>query len=210
MINKSDFLLIFTALCFFCTMQSAQARLLVVGKNAEFRDPQSAFNSCTDGDEIEIQAGTYTSSGNVSLVNKKNIKITGKGTVWIVASELSWDVVRLVSCENITMSNIRMRHAKPDRKDKDVNGCGGRVLSFEGGKNIRVSNCEMNGCGRIGVDFTNYKSDADYENIVLSKNKIHKNSLCAIHYQDNLYFSERDVNIAWLTLNQNTIENNGK
>ncbi len=188
----------------------ASAKLLVVGKNAEFRDPQSAFDACTDGDEIQILEGSYTSNGNVSLVKKNNIKITGKGNVWIIASELGWDVVRLVGCENITMSNIKMRHAKPDRKDKDVNGCGGRVLSVEGGRNLTIKNCEMNGCGRIGVDFTNYLNDADYSNIVLQNNKIHKNSLCAIHYKDVLYFNENDVNLSWLILKQNTIVNNGK
>ena len=199
---------LFVSLVFYFLFNfSSQARTLIVGVGKEFAEPQQAFEACENGDEIKILRGNYTINTSFGLIKKKDIKIYGVGEVWLLASETYYDVFRVIGCKNIVIQNIRMKHLEPENERTDEFSCGGSVLVLESCKNVLVKKCEMNGCGRVGIDFS---FSEDYENIRIEKCKIHHNSFCAVKYKQEPYFSEEGLMFfKWLKMKGNKIRNNG-
>ncbi|MDX2305724.1 MAG: hypothetical protein NW226_23155 [Microscillaceae bacterium] len=193
-------------LIFWGTLTLLSARTLVVGLQETYKNPQEAFEACQDGDEIKILAGNYLSEQTYAFTHKKNVKIYGVGKVWLLCEEPSFDVFRVVACRNVILENIKMKHLQPDILDKAEDSCGGSVLVVESCQNLQIRNCELNGCGRIGINFA---FSEDHEAIVLENNKIHQNSLCALMYRHHTYFRAEDMKFPWLTFKKNMIKNNG-
>lgn len=199
-------IVLFTLVFFFT--YTIKARTLVVGAGQEFAEPQVAFEACQEGDEIKILKGNYTTNTSFGLIKKKNIKVYGVGKVWFLASETYYDVFRVIDCQNISIKNIRMKHLEPNNEKTDEYSCGGSVLVLESCENLWIQKCEMNGCGRVGINFS---FSEDYKNIRVEKCKIHNNSFCAVKYKYEPYFSEEGLMFfKWLKMKGNKIFNNGQ
>ncbi|MCP4443235.1 MAG: right-handed parallel beta-helix repeat-containing protein [Aureispira sp.] len=159
-----------------------------------------ALSNIASNSYIKLKAKTYELEEHILIDNKENITIDGNGATLIMQS-LSDDVVLITDSKNITLKNFKATHIEP----QGPTGCTGNVLHIEGGADILVESCELNGSGIVGI--AAYKT----ENLKVLKNHIHKNSEYGIIYQGpsieiigntfennslgNLYFSYKST--AW-------------
>lgn len=149
----------------------------------------------------EIEAGLASPSGYISY-DCKNTLIEGIGNVELVCTDLDANVMWIGS-DDITLRNLKLRH-EPKAKDKDI-GCSGNVVTLDIGENLTIENCDLNGCGRVGLYYNTGPTK-----VVLRNNHIWNNSYCAIiDGNGNELFSEVK-NHDHITFEGNVIEKNGE
>ena len=171
---------------------------LVVGPGMAYSTPQEAVDACRDGDTILIMDGTYTFEKGIELFEKNNIKIIGRDNVELVCTNMDDNVMWIVTCSNITIKNIKARHTDPTKDER----CYGNVFAIDTSRIITIENCDINGCGAIGV----YSMGGS--KIMLRQNHIHNNSLWAVQHNGVGYLQAVD-NMDDLYFEDNIIENNG-
>lgn len=132
---------------------------------------QEALDKSKKNDTIIINEGTYETEATLTMINKKGITITGKGVVDIFCKSYI-KVIIFKNCEDITIQNLHMVHAM----GAPSVGCGedAGLIYFIDCDNVVVKNCELNGCGTVGVDSYNTK------NITIEGCYIHSNNMAAI------------------------------
>ncbi len=117
-----------------------------VGKNRTYKDLQSAVNDAPDGGTIILDAGKYSTEGTIELKGKFNLTIKGEGKVEVITTSQWNDVITISESENIQLENLTLRHDIP------VNDyCSGMVINMYNVKDIKVINCDVNGCGWLGL-----------------------------------------------------------
>ncbi len=146
---------------------------LVVGEGEEYSDPCDAFQASVDGDTILITAGTYEYDESLVLNRLADVVILGEeGTELICNSSLD-NVIWINSCDRILVSGLSMRHADPGEDSR----CDGNVIGIDSSNDITVMNCEINGCGAVGVYIVACGE------ITLLDNFIHGNSAWAVQLE---------------------------
>jgi len=185
-------------LCVVLLISFAGAATLTVGEDEQFDTPQQAMDEVSDGDTILIRAGTYEFNDSIELWGHSDIWILGEeGTTLICDSEID-NVMWIINCDRITVSGLTATHTEPTEDER----CYGNVFGIDGCDDITIENCEINGCGAIGV-YTNL-----VDGIVLRNNFIHDNTLWAVQHEGNDLLLENHY-IDGLTMEGNTILNNG-
>lgn len=119
---------------------------LKVGKNQVYKDLQSAINNAPDGAVIEIDPGQYISENNIEIKGKFNLILRGSTGSEIITSSKWSDVLSITESENITLENLTLRHDIPVD-----DYCSGMVINLFQVKDIKVLNCDVNGCGWLGI-----------------------------------------------------------
>ncbi|MCK4505773.1 MAG: right-handed parallel beta-helix repeat-containing protein [Candidatus Aegiribacteria sp.] len=193
-------------LCAVLLVGLAGATTLTVGEGEQFATPQQAIDAVSDGDTILIRAGTYEFNDSIELRGHNDIWIIGQsgyrlicdtGSRLICNSQID-NVMWISNCDRITVSGLRATHTEPAEDQR----CYGNVFVIDGCNDITIENCEINGCGAIGV-YTNL-----VDGIVLRNNYIHDNTICAVlYYGQNLMMESN--HLEGLTMEGNTILNNG-
>lgn len=174
------------------------AATLTVGEGEQFATPQQAVDAVADGDTILIRAGTYEFNDSIELWGHNDIWILGEeGSKLICDSEID-NVMWIINCDRITISGLSATHTEPTEDER----CYGNVFGIDGCDDITIENCEINGCGTIGV-YTNL-----VDGIVLRNNFIHDNTLWAVQHEGNNLLLEKHY-IDGLIMEGNTILNNG-
>lgn len=79
------------------------------------------------------------------LTGITNMEINGNGDQHIIAKTTYANVITFNKCSDITINNIKFGH-------KLHGECCGGVLKFVGCKNITIRNCDMYGCGVVGIE----------------------------------------------------------
>lgn len=185
-------------LCVLLLIGFAGAATLTVGEGEQFATPQQAIDAVADGDTILIRAGTYEFNDSIELWGHNDIWILGEeGTTLICDSQIE-NVMWIVNCDRITVSGFTATHTEPSEDER----CSGNVFGIDGCDDITIENCEINGCGAIGV----YTFLVD--GIVLRNNFIHDNTLWAVQHEGNDLLLENHY-IDGLTMEGNTVLNNG-
>lgn len=150
---------------------------------------QSAVDNASDGDILSLQSGEYLSKKAITISSKKNLTLMAEGDVWIICDDVNEPVIRIKeSSANITLKNIKAKHKEPLKEYS----CHGAVVSIDSSKNIKIINCELNGCGAMGVEM--YKSSS----VEIDQCYVHQNSWVAFYISQST-----DVKIT-----NNKIENN--
>jgi parallel beta-helix repeat protein len=170
---------------------------IVVGKNGNYPTLNLAVKDAENGDTIKVLAGTYIADDNIDIEKKRDLYIYGEGEVNILCSDYNRNVISLWKCNNIYIHNLNVRHT-----NSDGYFCAGNVFSISDSWNIKIEDCDINGCGARGV--VTYES----ENITLKNNHIHNNSRWAVVYYETGLLTETDT-LVGLTFEGNHIENNG-
>lgn len=116
-----------------------------VGNDANL---QAAFDKAKDGDTIIIVEGLYETSDTLTIKGKNHIKIIGEGIVDFICQSYI-KVISLENCEMISIENIHMVHKYAATSDSC--GVDADLIYLYKCDKIRVINCELNGCGTIGV-----------------------------------------------------------
>ena len=157
---------------------------------------QDAMKDAKEGSELIIYPGTYSSNKEIKIAKDK-ISIIGIGKPQLLCTSTTQNVFYITS-EDVTVRNIYASHVKPNAH---VN-CSGNVFSISNADNTTIENCDINGCGRVGVYIRGTG------NVILKNNFIHNNSLCAVQLEGinyNQAFVSEDV----IFIN-NRMERNGK
>ena len=155
-------------------------------------------NNIESGSNLKIDKGTFELDYPIKILGKENIIIDGNGTT-LVMRNMAEDVIYIENCNNITLMNFKATHIEPEGPI----GCTGNVVHIEGGANIVIEKCDLNGSGIVGIAAYNT------ENLEVSNNFIHENSQYGIIYQGpqikikgnvfekntkgNIYFSYMDT-----------------
>jgi len=174
------------------------ATTLTVGEGEQFSTPQQAIDEVMDGDTILIRAGKYEFNDSIELWGHSDIWIFGEEGTRLICDSQVENVMWIINSDRITVSGISATHTEP----ADDERCYGNVFGIDGCDDITIENCEINGCGAIGV----YTLLVD--GIVLRNNFIHDNTLWAVQHEGNDLLLESHY-IDGLTMEGNTILNNG-
>ncbi len=149
------------------TVSALHAATLTVGPNGQYRDIQSAVDKAKSGDTISVAAGTYNTDGPIRIEGKHNLTITANGEVSVVCSDMYANIFEISSSDHVTITGLTVGH-------EETPECEGDVIYVFGSRNVTVQECDLYGCGVVGVDF-NFCTNAQ----VLS-NSLHDNSFAGI------------------------------
>jgi parallel beta-helix repeat protein len=178
-----------------CTLKRQQVVIFETG--ATFTTFKEAIEAAKEGDSIIVYPGKYVSDADITL-SKDYVSIVGIGKPQILCTSMQENVLWIQS-DHILIKNIKASHVKPDF----YANCVGNVFALDNADDITIENCEINGCGRIGV----YMFSAS--GVVLKNNWIHNNSLSAVQVDDVNLFAETNAYQEWVKFIHNRIENNG-
>ncbi|MDP5171394.1 MAG: SH3 domain-containing protein [Bacteroidia bacterium] len=150
---------------------SAAAKTWVVGAGEEIEHPTEAFDQVESGDTILIRKGEYHAEG-FRIGQKANIVIIAEDA-HLLGTQPYGTVLTIEGCRNIILSGLHMRHQTGAQWEI----CFGGVLQISGCQGIFITNCEMNGCGAIGLDVFGSVG------VVCSNSAIHHNNKAAVRYE---------------------------
>jgi len=177
---------------------SAGASTLVVGNGQDYSTPQEAAEAVADGDTVLIRSGTYEYEGSIMLLGVNNVVMEGEEDTHLVCTSMFDNVMWIISCNGVTIRNLHATHSDPPEDQ----GCTGNVFGIDSSTDVTIEDCDINGCGAIGV----YSFMVD--NIVLRNNYIHDNTLWAVYHELQGLLQE-DGSLQGLTMEGNTLVNNG-
>jgi parallel beta-helix repeat protein len=105
----------------------------------------------------------------------------------------------IVTCRNVKIRNLHCTHTQPAEWAQ----CTGNVFALDMGENITLENCDINGCGAIGVYIFGTT------NVTLKNNFIHDNTLWAVEDGGMGMITEKDKRNNNVTFVNNKFEHNG-
>lgn len=183
-------------------------------------------------DVILFEDGIYVVDYTFWINNKKNLTIKAENKASIECRMYA-SVFYVENCSNLTIENFHLYHTE----DAEAACADAHVLSIYDSKNITVKNCELNGCGEIGVYsynsddikitncyihsnisygiyITTYDESENIENVdlgfryIIEDNIITGNENPVFFLNDLLYEDESNIN--GLIMIGNNIYNNGE
>ena len=167
------------------------SKTITVGKGQNYESLQDAIDNARSGDVIRIKQGVHSYTNGISMYKKENIQIIGEGFVDIVCIFYE-NILTLNSCKNVTIDNVHLVHSY----NKEYTCSDANVIAVYNSENITIKNCELNGCGDIGVNI--YESDK----VTVMNNYIHSNVSSAINITSDSKKMTR------ITIENNRILNN--
>lgn len=152
-------------------------------------------------DSIYIHSGIYSVSNENEygfIINTNHISVIGDKGVFLYA-DTDMTVLDILA-DDVTIDNLFLAH-------KEAPSCEGEVVYLgQKTRNITIKNCDINGCGVIGVSFANINENSNY---LLENNQIHNNSEAPFYFVKN-YFTIEDLNFNGIKCNGNRVWNNGE
>jgi hypothetical protein len=149
-------------------------------------DLQRLIDEAPDNSVVDIPLGRYVLSETLRIQGRRGLRIVFARGAQLRCTDVNATVISIAGCHDVEVSGVRARHVEP------LAGymCHGAVVRIDDSADVRIDNCELNGCGAVGVSAHN--------SIVRITNcHIHSNSFNAI------YLDECQVDIIG-----NIIENN--
>jgi hypothetical protein len=108
---------------------------------------QRLVNEAADGTVVEIPSGRYLLSSPLTLARRKNLHLAFHPGTQVRLADVNADIIVIDDCRNIRITGVHARHLKPLKEYQ----CHGSVLRINNSRNVRIENCELNGCGAVGV-----------------------------------------------------------
>ena len=134
---------------------------------------QQLVNEAPDGSVVAIPLGRYVLSKSLTIARRKKLHLAFAPGTQLRVTDTDTAVILIEDCHDLKISGVRARHVEPLPEYE----CHGAVLSIHDSTNVVIDNCELNGCGAIGVS-------ARKSTLSVMNCHIHHNSFNA------LYFSE--------------------
>lgn len=136
---------------------SAWAILVVVvlagckGAGTEVRPPLAELDiqgllSDAKGQRISIPRGTYVFKKGLAVACDDTTLWCEPGT-WILVEDVNENVLNIHEVKNVRIENAHLAHVKPLREYE----CHGAVVDVKDSEGVVLSNCELAGCGAVGV-----------------------------------------------------------
>ncbi|NPV02547.1 MAG: hypothetical protein HPY53_14325 [Brevinematales bacterium] len=168
MFNKSSFILIGIMTLFLSGLSWGKE---ITVKPGNPKDLYAAVNNAQDGDTIILRAGKYFLKDTLEINGMDNLTIIGIGKVDILLADVYQDVISIVDCGKIFITNIHAQHVQPLTEYE----CHGSVIRIENTQETHIYGCELNGCGAVGVNAYNA------ETIYVENCYVHNNSFNAFY-----------------------------
>lgn len=152
-------------------------------------------------DSIYIHKGVYSMSEDKCYgyrIEHNHISVTGENGVFIYTGREA-EVITIVS-EDVVLKNLHLSHI-------DSRSCTRNVIELsDKSRDITIQDCDINGCGVVGVYFQDIDSLSNYR---IENNCIHNNSGAPLALEDTDYFKMEDLNFSGISGKNNIIWNNG-
>ena len=152
---------------------------------------QASIDILKNGDTLIVAKGEYLSEKQILIDNKNNVTLVFNQESNILCSDMFETVITIQNSSNIAIKNGTYKHVNFDQETY----CTGSVFYIYKSSAITLDNCDINGCGSVGVSA--YASN----DITLTKCKIHDNSEGAFNFTSEC----KNINI-----NYCNIFNNGR
>lgn len=161
----------------------------VGGDSTSEHELQYLIDNSRDGDVIRLAQTRYISKDGVKIEGRSHLTILCEKGTEIICEDVNQSVITILDSIDIRIENASMHHLKPLKEYH----CHGSVVEVGGeSTDIKVINCELNGCGAIGFHTW---SGGTHE---VRDCWIHDNSFCAFY-----------IDGGKVTISGNRIENNG-
>lgn len=148
---------------------------------------QRLVNQTPDGGVAEVPLGRYVIEVPLTVSGRKRLHVAFAPGTQLRCKNPFRDVIVIADCEAVKISGVRARHVKPLPKYE----CNGSVLRVTGSTDVHIDNCELNGCGAIGVF-------AAKSTLQITNCHIHHNTFNA------LYFSACEATVVGNIIEENT------
>lgn len=155
------------------------------------------------GARIEIDPGNYQLEGGFYL-DQDSISMIGKGEV-LIEEKYSFSEVISVKGDHCLLQNLHLRHKQEPVQPLVCDELEGPVVEVYKASHTLIENCELDGCGTIGV----WQNGEEAGPIILRGNHIHNNSLCAVLDKRNNRINVPGGYQSDIVFDNNTIESNG-
>ncbi len=136
-------------------------------------DLQAMIDEARDGSTVEIPFGEFRLAQGLTIANRRNLTLTSRPGARILVADTNADVLAISDCDNILVQNLFLRHIKP-MEDYE---CHGAVVRIVNSVNARIVNCELNGCGAIGV------SANQAQGVLVRNCFVHSNTFNAFYFE---------------------------
>lgn len=110
-------------------------------------DVQRLVDAAPDGGTVTIPLGRYVLSKPLEIHQRRKLHIAFTPGTQLRGENTDDEVIVIEDCQEVTLSGVRARHVKP----LPEYNCHGSVITVKDSRGIRIENCELNGCGAIGV-----------------------------------------------------------
>ncbi|OPL19612.1 MAG: hypothetical protein AVO35_09870 [Candidatus Aegiribacteria sp. MLS_C] len=182
----------------FLAVAAAFGRTIQIGDGLDYRSPMEALPEVEDGDTVLVTAGVYESDLSLELWGVRNVVLIAEEGASLVCTSMLNNVMWIVNCDSVTVSGFAAAHIQPSEDER----CYGNVFALDSSDGITIRNCDISGCGAIGVYAFNCGD------VFLEDNFIHGNTLWAVHFEGQGLMQE-DSLVPGLTMEGNTLLNNG-
>lgn len=134
-------------------------------------DIQRLIDAADDGGVVRVPGGRHVLSKGLVIKGRKGLTINFDDGATVVVDDVTENVITLEDCEDLTIEGGRLSHLKP-LTEYD---CHGNVIDIAGSSQVRIVNCDLNGCGAVGVFARNVRD------LVVRGCHIHRNTFNAIY-----------------------------
>jgi len=132
---------------------------------------QSRINLAEDGATIRLEGRRYETDHAILIEGRRGLTVIGQEGTEVVCLSDWEDVFQIKSSIDITIQGVTAYHkAVPE-------ACSGGVISVEYCRDVRIENCELNGCGVCGVLAHVVRG------LEIINNEIHHNSYLGLQLQ---------------------------
>lgn len=136
-------------------------------------DIQRLIDEAEDGGLVRVPAGRYVLLDGLVVMNRKGLRIVFDEGAAVLVEDVTRNVVSIIESERISIENAKLAHRKPLKAYE----CHGNVLDIRDSRHVRILECDINGCGAVGV------LAWDSEGVVVAGCHIHRNTFNAFYLQ---------------------------
>jgi parallel beta-helix repeat protein len=152
-------------------------------------DIQKMIDNAQDRSTINIPFGEYWLTQELVIQDRKSLILTSQPGTRILVKDVNADIVSILQSEEISIKNLHLRHMNPLEEYQ----CHGVVIRVKDSNDILIMNCELDGCGAVGV------SSWSSKNISVQNCHVHHNTFNAFYFQ----------NCADVKIRSSVVEDNG-
>jgi hypothetical protein len=136
-------------------------------------DIQKVIDNAKARSTVTIGFGEYRLAKGLVIKGRKNLVLTSQPGTRILVKDVNSDVVSILQSEEIVIKNLNLRHVNPLEEYQ----CHGVVIRVKDSNDIRITNCELDGCGAVAV------SSWSSKNILVQNCHVHHNTFNAFYFQ---------------------------
>ena len=135
------------AVLFLCVVLCGCTTLRMVSQpTAGDMDLQAMLDEAVSGEVVHVPRGTYVLRKGLRITRDNTVLACEPGTR-IHITNVDEDIITVHSVTNVRIENAHLSHVKP-LKEYD---CHGRVVDIRDADGVTIVNCDLNGCGAVGV-----------------------------------------------------------